>query len=469
MARNAIATGDEIDGFRIGRKLHQGGMAAIFEAARADLAFPAVMKVPLILDGDNPAMIVGFEVEQMILPRLSGPHAPRFVAAGDFATHRPYLVMERIEGESLYPRFEAAPLAIEEVVEIGARVADALGELHRQHVVHLDLKPSNIMRRPSGEMAFIDFGLSRHLQLPDLLAEEFRVPFGTAPYISPEQVLGVRTDKRSDLFALGVLLYHLSTGRRPFGNPRNVRGLRKRLYQIAPPPRSFNPDYPPWLQEIVLRLIEADPEKRYQRSSQVSFDLRNPLEVTLTRRANRTSFSGWRNALRWWSPFSRPYIARAEHIPDMIEDAPIILAAVDLAPDVAPLAEALRDAVRIHAAAKPEARVICATVLKTNRIAVDVMVDSAGRSLHVQKLIDLKNWAQPLAGLGADRLSYHVLEHPDPGDAIIDFAVANQVDHIFMGARGSSSFRRHLGSVSAKIVSEAPCSATVIRLAQTGN
>src|SRR5262249_25521605 len=131
--------------------------------------------------GESPVNIVGFEVEGMILPRLSGAHVPRFVAAGDFSN--PYIVMELIEGQSLKTRLDALPLSPEETAAIGARIAVALHDLHRQHVIHLDLKPSNVIMRDSGEAALIDFGLSRHDQLPDLVAEEIEGPVGTGPYV----------------------------------------------------------------------------------------------------------------------------------------------------------------------------------------------------------------------------------------------------------------------------------------------
>jgi eukaryotic-like serine/threonine-protein kinase len=176
---------------------------------------PMLMKVPKLSEGEDPAAIVGVEMEQMILPRLSGVHVPKFVAVGDFAV-QPYIVMERVTGKTLLARLPDLPLPYAEVAEIGARVAAALDDLHRQHVIHLDVKPSNLMFRPTGEIVLLDFGLSHHDHLPDLMQEEFRVPFGTAPYMAPEQLLGIRHDPRSDQFALGVLLYFFSTGVRPF-------------------------------------------------------------------------------------------------------------------------------------------------------------------------------------------------------------------------------------------------------------
>ena len=125
------------------------------------------------------------------------------------------------------------------MAEIGVKIATALDDLHRQHVIHLDVKPSNIMFRPTGEAVLLDFGLSHHDQLPDLMQEEFRLPFGTAPYMAPEQLLGVRDDPRSDLFALGVLLYFFSTGVRPFGESETLRGMRRRLWRDPAPPRAI--------------------------------------------------------------------------------------------------------------------------------------------------------------------------------------------------------------------------------------
>ena len=104
------------------------------------------------------------------------------------------------------------------------KIATALADLHRQNVIHHDIKPSSIMFRESGEAVLIDYGLSHHNHLPDLLQEEFRLPYGTAPYMAPERLIGVRDDPRSDLFSLGVLLYFFTTGERPFGESETLRG-----------------------------------------------------------------------------------------------------------------------------------------------------------------------------------------------------------------------------------------------------
>ena len=95
------------------------------------------------------------------------------------------------------------------------------------------------------------------------MQEEFRLPYGTAPYMAPERLLGVRDDPRSDLFSLGVLLYFFTTGERPFGESETLRGMRRRLWRDPYPPLQLKPDYPPWLQEVVLRCLEIEPVWRY--------------------------------------------------------------------------------------------------------------------------------------------------------------------------------------------------------------
>ena len=170
---------------------------------------------------------------------------------------------------------------------IGGKIATALADLHRQNVIHHDIKPSSIMFRDSGEAVLIDFGLSHHNQLPDLLQEEFRLPYGTAPYMAPERLLGVRDDPRSDLFSLGVLLYFFTTGVRPFGETETLRGMRRRLWRDPHPPRKLKADYPPWLQEIVLRCLEIEPVWRHPTASQLAFELAHPEQVKLTARSER--------------------------------------------------------------------------------------------------------------------------------------------------------------------------------------
>lgn len=458
-----LAEGDEIDGFRIGARLHVGGMAVLWEATHPGHDVPMLVKVPRLAEGEDPAAIVSFEMEQMILPRLAGPHVPRFLGAGGF-DRQPYLAMERIPGQSLLPLVERLPLPVERVAEIGARVADALDALHRQHLVHLDVKPSNILTRPTGEAVLVDFGLSRHAQLPDLMEEEFRLPYGTAPYMAPEQVMGVRSEPRSDLFALGAMLYFFTTGERPHGDPQHLSGLKRRLWRDPPPPRKLRKDCPDWLQEVILRCLEVLPERRYPTAAQLAFDLRHPAQVALTARARKERQDGWaRTIQRRFHPDHQPRFERPSATAgEAAAAAPIVAVAVDLGGADAALDGALRSTVGRILATVPGARLACLNVLRQNRIALDTTLDEGGNNKHVQRLVELKHWAKPL-DLPEGRATFHVLEAISPAGAILEYARVNGVDHIVMGARAQSLRRRMLGSVSAEVASEAPCSVTVVR------
>ena len=463
MAKPLHEPGVTVDGFRLEELIHQGGMAALWRVSRPGAAMPLLMKVPRIGEGADPAAIVSFEMEQMIMPRLSGPHVPAFVAAGDFSA-QPYIVMEAIAGETLLQRLTALPLPYDEVAALGASIANALHDLHGQHVIHLDVKPSNIMLRPSGEAVMLDYGLARHDQLPDLMREEFRVPFGTAPYMSPEQLRGLRDDPRSDLFALGVLLYFFSTGERPFGEAESLGGMRRRLWRDPVPPRALRADYPPWLQEIVLRCLEVEPAWRHPTAAQLAFELGHPEKVKLTRRSERLRRDRLTTVLRRrfntdLSPRAKP--ALAAHL----SSAPIVVAALDLGEGSAGLHDALRVTAGRMLATMPMARLACLNVLKSARLAIDSTLDETGRNKHIERMVALRHWAEPLK-LDASRLTVHVLEAADPAAAILDFAAANLVDHILVGARHGSLMRTLLGSVSAKIAAEAECTVTVVRPAR---
>ena len=461
MAKPLHEPGVVVDDYRLEELAHSGGMATLWRVSRPGVTMPLLMKVPRIGEGADPAAIVSFEMEQMILPRLTGVHVPKFVAAGDFAA-QPYIVMEAIAGKTLLPRLPELPLPDAEVAKIGVKIATALDDLHRQHVVHLDIKPSNIMFRPAGEAVLLDYGLSHHDRLPDLMQEEFRLPFGTAPYMSPEQLRGIRNDPRSDLFALGVLLYFFSTGVRPFGESETLRGMRRRLWRDPVPPRGLRGDYPPWLQEIVLRCLEIEPAWRYPTAAQLAFDLSHPTQVKLTKRSEQLKHDPLTTVLRrrFNQEATRPRTKQA--LAAQLSSAPIIAVAIDLAEGSAALNDALRTTAGRILATLPAARLACLNVLKQGRLTIDFTLDEQGHNRQIDRLVGLRHWAEPLK-LQEPRLTVHVLEAVDPAAAILEFAQANRVDHILIGARQSSLMRTLLGSVSAKVAAEALCTVTVVR------
>lgn len=461
MVKPSLEPGSIIDGFRIEQQLHRGGMATLWRVSRPDATMPMLMKVPRFSEGDDPAAIVSFEMEQMILPRISGIHVPAFVAAGDFAV-QPYIVMEQVAGKTLLARLRDLPLPYSDAVAIGEKIATALDDLHRQHVVHHDVKPSNIMFRPAGEAVLLDYGLSHHDQLPDLMQEEFRLPFGTAPYMAPERLLGIRPDPRSDLFSLGVLLYFFTTGVRPFGESETMYRMRRRLWRDPVPPRRLKSDYPAWLQEIVLRCLEIEPAWRYPTAAQLAFDLGHPDQVKLTARSERLKVDPLTSVLR--RRFNRD-LTRQRTEPTLaaqLASAPILAVAIDLTEGPASLNDELRVTAQRILATLPSARLACLNVLKLGRITLDNTLDEHGHSKHIDRLVALRHWAEPLK-LESQRLTVHVLEAIDPASAILEFAQANHINHILIGARQNSMLRKLLGSVSARVAAEASCTVTIVR------
>jgi eukaryotic-like serine/threonine-protein kinase len=460
MAKAHLTAGMTIDGFRLEGRIHRGGMATIWRVSREDIDFPIVMKVPLLdFEGDL-SLLVGFEVEQMIMAEVKGVHVPRFVANGDFAV-QPYIVMEYLPGPTLLRHLLDRRLDLDEAIRIAIALAAAVGDLHQQHVLHLDLKPANVLFRSTGEAVLIDFGLSRHEQLPDLLEEQFHRPVGTTEYMAPEQLLRVRSDRRSDIFALGVIAYQMVTGELPFGAPARMKKVRQRVWREPAPPRAIRPEISPALQEIVLRCLEPVPEHRYATAEELSFDLRHLDLVELTERAGRLARADSKTTFR---RRLRAHITMREIRNSATKPpprAPIILVAVDLSPGVDELRGALLDAAVSVLANMPGARLACLNVLQTPLIAMEENVDASGENIHVQRIAQLRRWAAPLE-LPRGKITYHLVESRSIAGGIIDFARSNTVDHLIIGAPtlGGPSASR----LSAQITAEAPCSVTVVRL-----
>ncbi|MCV3205498.1 bifunctional serine/threonine-protein kinase/universal stress protein [Mesorhizobium sp. YC-39] len=452
--------GAVIDGFKLVEKLPSGGMASLWRATNPRYDFPLVLKIPFLDPGGDVSVILGFEAEELILKRLSGPHVPRFAESGSLA-QVPYIAMEFVTGTGLADLVGNAPLPVDEVARIGTEIATALASLHRQKVVHLDLKPENIILAERGAV-LLDFGLARHAELPDLLGAESSMPMGTAVYISPEQVLGERSDPASDVFALGCILYQLATSEEPFGRPTTFAGMRRRLYHAPRSPRDIDHAIPQWLEAIILRCMEVDRSQRYVEAAHVLSDLRNPDQVVLVRRKPQGE-GVWAAITKLFfktderSLVGKPTLSRTQAGPS------IVLAAVDLAKGSDALAgEVLNETARVLAS-REDSWLACVTVLKTEIIGETPAADETGRSEYLNRLVGLKDWARPLC-LPEDRISYHVLEAVSPGDAILNYAEHNDVGHIVVGARASSAIRRHLGSVSTKVVAQALCSVSVVRL-----
>jgi serine/threonine protein kinase len=461
-ATSRIAAGAVIDGYTLGERLNAGGTGYVFPVTPPPdrtPGFALVMKLPAIGRGEPAVGVVGFEMELMIHPALTGPHVPRLVAVGDLRT-TPYIVMERVEGPALDTLLSRAPLGVDELSRIGAGIADALHSLHSQSTVHHDLKPENVILRPNGEAVLLDFGFARHERYPDLLAEETHFAAGSAPYVSPEQLRGWRGDPRSDLFALGAILYELATGEPPFGTPATLAGQRDRLWRIPIAPRARNPAVPPWLQEVILRCLEPEAQSRYQSAAHVAFDLRNPDQINLSVRSTRTGSPGFfRQARRWW----RARDPSGTDTPAALRPARVILVAVDTSHPEDPRHASIRRAAQQALSVAAEHRMMFVSVIRAAPLGEGSTLAETESGKHLDHLVRLRRWVEPL-GLTAERQSLHVLQSADPAATLVELARANHADLIVLGAPAPSAMLAWWRSVASSVTANAPCSVFVVRV-----
>ena len=461
-----LEAGEELDGFVVDECMHSGGMAHIYRvhyaAGSSDPGFPMVMKVPRMTAGDGAENIVSFEVEHQIMQVLTGNHVPRFVAAGDLC-NVPYLVMEYVQGETLEHWLEQQePQSVEQIARLGAAIAHAVHSLHKQNAVHLDLKPANVLIRPDGSAVLLDFGLSCHAHYPDLLAEQLRKAVGSPTWISPEQVVGVRGDPRSDIFALGVMLYELATGKTPFGTPQTDGGLRQRLWMDPRPPRMLRPDLPEWLQEVLLRCLEPVAANRYPSAAHLAFDLTHPGQVKVTDRGRKlepTRF--WVHFKRWLRAAGMQY--QPSPVPaQLVDDVPIVMVAVPHKDASDATLYSLRQAVGRSLGIRPGARLACVTVISSGQSSASSNENSETQ-VHRRYLGMLRDWAQPL-DLQNHQTSYHVLESGDVAQALLRYAEGNDVSMIVMGAATHGvQMQRFVATVPIKVAMEAHCTVILVK------
>ncbi|CAN7362905.1 bifunctional serine/threonine-protein kinase/universal stress protein [Acidovorax sp. LjRoot38] len=464
-----LEPGTEIDGFRVVDCIHAGGMAHIYavEYAQADRSpgFPMAMKIPRMTAGDGAENIVSFEVELQILPVLSGPHVPRFVAAGDLV-RLPYLVMEYMPGQTLQHWLDEGPGRCDTatIARLGAATARAAHSLHQQNVCHLDLKPANVLIKEDGTAVLLDFGLSCHAHYPDLLAEEMRQAVGSPAWIAPEQVVGVRGDPRSDIFAIGVMLYELATGELPFGAPTTSGGMRQRLWMTPAPPRKHRADIPPWLQEVILRCLEPEAGSRYPSAAHLAFDLSNPEQVQVTERGERTERTPLRTHVRRWLRAAGMHYTPSPLPSQQIEDTPILMVAVPHADVSDATLYSLRQAVARSLGIRPGARLACVTVISPSASSTSDS-ERSETTLHRQHMARLRQWAQGL-DLTGHAVSYHVLEAGDVAQALVRYAASNHVSMMILGAATHGlQMQRFIDTVPIRVAREAPCTVILVKQA----
>jgi len=286
----SLHTGDKLDYYLIEKVVARSGMASIYRAVDERTGQPVAIKIPHPEMEADPVFYDRFRREQEIGEKLDHPGVMKvFPNAGHSQF---YMAMEWVDGRLLrHVLNEQRKFAPERAVNIALQIASALDYIHAHGVVHRDLKPENIMVDAQDRIKLIDFGIAANVGSRRLTFAKFSQTMGTPDYISPEQVKGKRGDGRSDIYALGVMMYEMLTGKVPFTGPNPFVIMNDRLLNNPVPPREIDPSISPELQEIIYRAIERDPAKRYQSAREFAQDLQHPEQVGV---ADREELTNWR-------------------------------------------------------------------------------------------------------------------------------------------------------------------------------
>src|SRR5579871_1663745 len=269
--------GHQVSHYRILGKLGGGGMGVVYEAEDLKLGRHVALKfIPENLAGD-PKSLERFTREARAASLLNHPNICTIHGIEDNNGH-PFIVMEKLDGESLKQHIGGHPMPLDKVLDVGVQVADALVASHIKGIVHRDIKPANIFLTPSGQVKVLDFGLAKVVHsLTDENADQSLTAVGvipgTAVYMSPEQARSETVDARSDLFSFGVVLYEMSTGKKPFTGANSLVTLEAVLHSKPIPPKEINPKIPIELQGIIGKAMEKDRNHRYQSAAEMKSDL----------------------------------------------------------------------------------------------------------------------------------------------------------------------------------------------------
>jgi serine/threonine protein kinase len=280
-----LVAGDRVDQYELTELLARSGMASIFKAVDRSTGATVALKVPHLQYEADIAFYQRFEREEKIGQKLDHPNIVR-VLSPEKKT-RMYLVMEFAEGKSLRAILGEGPMAPAKALDLTSQIASALVYLHSRGIVHRDLKPDNVLLTPAGQIKLIDFGIAMDEAARRLTWFGLTPPVGTPDYMAPEQVRGKRGDVRTDIYALGTMLYEMVTGELPYPHGNVHVTMRAKLNQDPRPPSEVLPGIDPKLEEIILRAIQRSPRERYATAKEMLADLENPSQVVLRDRVAR--------------------------------------------------------------------------------------------------------------------------------------------------------------------------------------
>jgi serine/threonine protein kinase/WD40 repeat protein len=273
---------ERIGPYRVIRRCGAGGMGEVYLAQDTRLERSVALKfLPEEFTRDA-GRRQRFFSEARAAAALAHPHICTVYDVAETEDARPYIAMEWLEGPTLRERLTGAPLPLDEMLEVGLQVAEALEAAHARGIVHRDVKPGNVSLTASGLVKVLDFGLAKWMQprsstegdsRTTVLETESGQIMGTPGYMSPEQATGKPVDQRTDLFSLGVMLYEMATGRVPFGGSNWAEILRGIVERQPEPMVRFNGEVPAELERIVMKCLQKAPGKRYQSASELRIDL----------------------------------------------------------------------------------------------------------------------------------------------------------------------------------------------------
>jgi serine/threonine protein kinase len=273
-----VTAGQRLDQYQLTDVLARSGMASIFKATDTASGETVALKVPHPQYESDVVFFERFRREEEIGQRVDHPAIVRVLKPREKT--RMYMAMEYVEGRSLRAIMSAeGAMSVDRALAIACELADALAYLHSRGIVHRDIKPENILVTPEGGIKILDFGIALDESARRLTWAGLSNTIGTPDYMAPEQIGGRRGDARTDVYAVGMLLYEMVTGQLPFAAQNPHALLRLKANEDPKPPSVFLPTIDPSLEAIILKALERAPGDRYPSAAELLTDLRNPSAV----------------------------------------------------------------------------------------------------------------------------------------------------------------------------------------------